>query len=887
MKKAFPKEAVEGTIVDRFAAVVSRFLNRDAVRDGVRSLSYRELDDISSSVAQRLVADYGGLGLPIPILTGHGMEEIIAMLAVLKSGNAYIALDPNMPFQRLHTIADDVEAKVILANASNHELATRLGAQIIDLADLAGQPHQPMSGAENLRDIAAGIKPEDLSSLVYTSGSTGRPKGVMRSHRCSLHRCYLLVQALDVNCTDRIGHLFSCAFAAAEVDVYGALLNGATLCCYSSRDSGPGPLAKWLKNERVTILHPPQALFRKFLDYAAPNLLMPDLRVISLAGEALTRRELEDIRLKFPTCTLEHRFSTSETSVLAFLLIERGNAFVNDIIPVGFVPEGKQVLLLGDDGNEVSCGEVGEIAVQSRYLATGYWRQPALTGNKFSSSHLPFTFDPDAKVYRTGDLGRFNSEGMLEHLGRIDRQLKVNGYLVAPEEVELLLRGSIDIQAAAVFPGWDKDGHIRLFAAVVPVQKELWCEAGMRRFLAQKLPRYMIPTYFKVMDALPTTETGKTDISFLSAQSSVVERHDLSLEPDNLGSIGNRVRMLWEQVLELNESDYKADFFDVGGDSLKAFTLCAAIESHLGITLLPIVVYETRTLDALTRAVLSNPVRRDCQQLVALNRRGQGPKLFLMHCLGGDILYAHNLARFLGSGCQVYAMQPDTVFGKRTRHGSLEVLAADYLKKIRDVQRNGPYWIGGFSFGGIIAYEIARQLIELGESVAGLFLFDTWTPRPYRFPDPRPESRSETRRGPLRRWRRSFRKRGKKHLKKTFRRFCLDTFIALGFSLPLPQCIEYTKLVNYRLSSNYVARPILCKTYLFRSEDNLAFRSAGWERLCAVNLSVISIPGSHLNIFKLPTLPILAQTLDNILSGDDTCSTFDGAIGSESCFMKI
>ena len=445
------------------------------------------MDDISSSVAQRLVADYGGLGLPIPILTGHGMEEIIAMLAVLKSGNAYIALDPNMPFQRLHAIADDVEARVILANASNHELATQLAAEIIDLPDLAGQPHQPMPGTENLRDIAAGIKPEDLSSLVYTSGSTGRPKGVMRSHRCSLHRCYLFVQALNVNCTDRIAHLFSCGFAAAEVDVYGALLNGATLCCYSTRESGPGPLAEWLKNERVTILHPPQALFRKFLDFVAPNLFLPDLRVISLAGEALSRRELDDIRSKFPTCILEHRFSTSETSVLASLLIESKKNFVSDNIPVGFVPEGKQLFLLGDDGNDVSCGEVGEIVVQSRYLASGYWRQPALTRGKFSSSHLPFTFDPDAKVYRTGDLGRFNNQGMLEHLGRIDRQLKINGYLVAPEEVELLLRGAKDIQAAAVFPGLDKDGKVRLLAAVVPVRKELWCEAGMRRFPRPKI----------------------------------------------------------------------------------------------------------------------------------------------------------------------------------------------------------------------------------------------------------------------------------------------------------------------------------------------------------------------------------------------------------------
>ena len=281
-------------------------------------------------------------------------------------------------------------------------------------------------------------------------------------------------------------------------------------------------------------------------------------------------------------------------------------------------------------------------------------------------------------------------------------------------------------------------------------------------------------------------------------------------------------------------------------------------------------VYETRTLDALTRVVLSNTVSRDRQQLVAINPGGRGPKLFLMHCLGGDILYAHNLARFLCSGWQVYAMQPDTVFGKKTRHGSIEELAADYLKKIRDVQIDGPFWIGGFSFGGVVAYEIARQLIELGENVAGLFLFDSWSPMPYRFSAPKEVRKTDIRHGPFRRWRRSLRRRVKKQIKKSFRRFYLDTFIALGFSLPLSQCIEYTKLVNHRLSSNYVARPLRCKTYLFRSENILACRSEGWGYLCAGHLSVIPIPGRHLNIFKLPTLPILARALDNVLSSHDT-----------------
>jgi amino acid adenylation domain-containing protein len=839
----FPKGAIEGSIPARFEAQVRCHPDRPALRCGDRELSYAELDAKANGLARAIAAGGGAGSEPILVLLGHGPDEIAALLAVSKAGKAYVALDPAFPRERLRAIADDAGAGLVLTRAPHLPLAASLAPAVLDVDASCDAPGH--------RSFALPISADALAAIVYTSGSTGRPKGVARSHRCVLHRIWLSSDEIRVCPRDRLSHMFSCSFVAAEVDVFTALLNGATLCLYPTPRLGIAPLADWLRRAAISVLHPPPTLFRRFLEYLESPLTLPDLRLIALAGEPISRGDVERIRERLSAdCVVLHRFSSTETSVVARFRVDPETPLDDGVIPVGRAVPDKQVALLDASGREVAPGEVGEIAVRSRFLAAGYWRQPDLTREKFALMD-----DGETRLFRTGDLGRWRADGSLVHLGRADRQVKIRGYRVEPGEIENALLAIPSVREAAVCAEPDARGEARLVAYLAPARGAPLGVTELRRRLGERLPHTMLPAEFVVRDELPTTPTGKLDRRALRASDfpDGAPPPGESLVPARDG-IEFQLQMIWEEVLGHPEPGVTDDFFELGGDSIRAAELVAKIEAAMGRALDLAAFLETPTIAATTRRLREKECVSSFRFLVPLQIRGAAPPFYCVHPATGNVLHFVNLARHLAPEQPFYGLQARGLEGREPYHDRIEQMAADYLAEVRRHQPAGPYFLGGRCvIGGLVATEMARQILAGGERVALLALFDpVLAPRLARDGSgPADRLREWRRRVRLGAWRRTSRLRRRWRGARSHGDFREDVTAHWMRLWKLQRVAPYPGGIT-----------------LFCSDDDEVPEEGSWEvqlrrwsEVARGPVDVERVPGNHRTVLREPNVGVVAERL--------------------------
>lgn len=606
---AFARHEIESSLSARFAAVARRYPDQPALRDAGLEWTYRDLDRTANLVARLCPVEEGAP--PVLLLLGHGALEIIALLAVLKSGRPWVALDPRSPPARLAAVAADAGADVVLTRRAYGPLAAGLAVRAETLPEastLLAAVRDPALAAACDRAPEVAIGPDAPAAIVYTSGSTGAPKGVLRSQRSVLHRCWLFQQDQCLAPGERVAHLFSCGFVAAEVDVFGALLNGGTLCCHPVSELGFAGLMDWLAGERIALLHPPPALWRQALANLAAPPDLPALRTVFLAGEAVFRRDVECLRAVLPGCTVVHRLSSSEASVMAQTTLAPDTPVPDDVIPAGLPVPDKILRLVDAEGQEVAPGEEGEIVVESRYLAPGYWRRSELTATRYTD--LPDTGVPPLRRYRTGDLGRFDAEGRLHHLGRLDEQVKVRGYRVEPREVEAALLGTGWVEAAVVLARPGPAGEKMLVACLVAHPGHAPDSAGLRARLAETLPEYMLPSRFEWRERLPITASGKIDRQAL-LNIEISGGSDIHSPP--LAGMEASIARIWKEVLQHDHFDRHDDFFTVGGQSLLAAALADSLSKLYSLALPLIQVYKLPTIAE--QAVLIQSLLTDCGTL--------------------------------------------------------------------------------------------------------------------------------------------------------------------------------------------------------------------------------------------------------------------------------
>ncbi|MCP4380581.1 MAG: amino acid adenylation domain-containing protein [Hyphomicrobiales bacterium] len=581
-------EATEDvTVVAAFERQAQVCPDRLALRACGRALTYDALNGEANQVARFLISQGLQKGARVALLFNQGTSVIAAIFGVLKAGGVYLPIPQQLPQERISTLMEVGKAEIALTDSANYARlpvlkdGDRGTIAVFDVATI--DSNLPRD------NLASRVAADDLAYILFTSGSTGEPKGVMQTHANVLHhsRCY--AEGLDIGPTDHVSLLASYAFDAAVMDIFGALLHGASLHLLDLR-SDFAALPSWLDAEEITVLHlTPTALSQLARGLSAAQRLV-SVRALVLGGEEASRSHFEIFRRNFsPTCVLVNGLGPSESTLALQMVLSHDTELEGQSLPVGFPVGDAQILLLDEAGRPTAC--FGEIAIRSAHLAPGYWQRADLTAEAFEIAA------DGTRLYRSGDLGRRRPDGAIEFAGRRDRQVKIRGFKVVLGEVEAVLRahpGVADGRVVATETG----GERSLMACVVP--EGVLDVKDLQSFLRQRLPAYMIPGRSVFTDTLPMKENGKLDLeALLALEPEMPARHLRAPESDR----ERRMLEIWEKVLVRTGVSTDDDFFALGGHSLKVLQLLAGISDTFGVELSIETLFQHPTVAELTRAV--------------------------------------------------------------------------------------------------------------------------------------------------------------------------------------------------------------------------------------------------------------------------------------------
>jgi len=588
----FPMEDVETSIPERFEKIVRLYPDCLAIKDKDRSLTYDQLNRAANRIAHAIIERRDQGSEPIALLFEHGIDVIAALLGVLKAGKFYVALDPSFPQERLKYMLQDSEAPIVLVNHRSFELGKQITKSSFPLLNV-----EEIDESLSSENLCLAISPVDLVNIRYTSGSTGVPKGVTRNHRSSSQVPGLMRVSPD----DRFSLIHSVSFGSSAMDLYLSLLNGASTFLFDVKRESVQRLLHWLSEEQITVCHFPPALFRQVAELLSDRRQLSNLRLVRLSGAAISRLEFELYREKFTAETLlEIGMGSTEAGRICSATLDQTFSFPDKGAPVGYPVKGIEIRLLGEDGREVSLGEIGEIAVSGSSLAFGYWKEPELTGAKF----LPDPGDANRCIYLTGDLGQMLSDGFLIHRGRKDLMVKIRGYRVDLREVEGALREHPTISDAAV-AAWDQSSEEKYLVGYIVSHAESTMRVSeLNAFLRAKLPDYMIPKAFVLLESLPLTN-GKLDRSMLPQPGN--QRPDLRtayVPPRN--DIERLLSRIWEGVLVTEKVGIHDNFFDLGGHSLAAARIISGVIKQFQLELPIKALFESPTVAEMAAVITAH-----------------------------------------------------------------------------------------------------------------------------------------------------------------------------------------------------------------------------------------------------------------------------------------
>ncbi len=569
----FLREDIEQSIPARFEQIARRYPDRPAVKTARHDWTYDGLNRRANRVAHALLQRIGAGRSPVGILIEQGAPLIAAYLGALKAGKIAVVLDPSQPASRLAEFMAQAQPACLVTQADQFAQAVELAGAACPVASL------DQLGAElSDRDPGLPDAPGEPAMILYTSGSTGKPKGVICDHRLWVHNARNYANTFFISCEDRVT-LLSLGTSQAVKNICMALLNGAALFPFEVRQKGLDEFLALLEREKITITVLGASLFRSLADVLPKPEQLTHLRLVRLGSEPVQKSDLELYKKHFPpTCLLVNGLASGETATTRFYALDRSSETAASIVPVGYSTEDKTILLLDDNGKEVAPGQVGEIVVQSEYLALGYWRNAELTETVFRRGETPGA----ARRYFTGDLGRMDEDGCLTCLGRKNARVKIRGYGVDLIEVEIALTNLEPVKEAVVMAHQNSAGYAYLVAYVVPLTLPGPSNQALRQALEEKLPDYMIPTTFVILGALPRTTSGKIDRQALPAPGRAYRDSSRpAILPRN--QIETTMAQIWSEVLGQETVDVHEHFYDLGGESLQALRIMAKVRRTFNV----------------------------------------------------------------------------------------------------------------------------------------------------------------------------------------------------------------------------------------------------------------------------------------------------------------
>jgi amino acid adenylation domain-containing protein len=692
-----------------FEAQVERTPNATALVVGVQRLSYSELNLRAERVARRLRMLGVGPDVLVAICVERSCEMIAGILGILKAGGAYVPLDPAYPKPRLDQILSDSNAAVLVTQSS---VLNKLGDHDAAIV-LIDSDHETVEQIQKTKQVSL-VQPDNLAYVIYTSGSTGRPKGVAIEHRSTVS---FLTWATSVFNAEKLKGTVastSICFDLSIFEIFAPLSCGGTVILVENILHLPSAPAA---AEATLINTVPSAI----TELLKTNGIPESVCTVNLAGEPLKPSLVKQI---YQTRNIREVFDlygpTEDTTYSTFTLRNESKASIGRPI------SNTQAYVLDRNLQPVPPGVPGELYLGGDGLARGYLNQPDLTAGRFIKN--PFNPDPTARLYRTGDLVRYLPSFEIEYLGRVDNQVKIRGFRIELGEIETVLSSHPAVAEAVVTARSDQRGDKRLIAYIVNDGRERIGTSALRDHVKNVLPDFMVPSVFVELDELPLTPNGKIDRKALPEPSiSLVEVNRTYIPSQNQVELA--LVRIWERLLNVSPIGIRDNFFELGGDSLISVSLFVEIENEFGIELPLSSLINSPTIEKLAAELDAGGADASTKYLVPLQTEGDRPPLFCMHAAGGNVLFYRDLASELGDDQPFYGLQARGVADKsETAHDRVEDMAADYISEIRCLQPKGPYHLCGASFGGLVAFEAARQLVALGEEVGTLALFDTYAP---------------------------------------------------------------------------------------------------------------------------------------------------------------
>jgi acyl-coenzyme A synthetase/AMP-(fatty) acid ligase/thioesterase domain-containing protein len=834
---------IERPIMARFEMAAAFYAEKIAVDDGNLRLTYSEMRSAVHHLAHR-IEQVAPLGTPIGILLSNGALFPAAMLACLAAGRICVPIDLSYPNERNEQIVRDAgtAALIVHGKIENSHVAP-VGLPRLDITESLYARGQQFSA----------FAPANCPAIVlYTSGSTGRPKGICNDQRAISQRVAQFTKTCHLNNADRFILLSSPSTIAGMRDTFAALLNGATLYIADPHVVGISGIIRTLQEKEITVCYAVPALLRALLTLPGAKRACHALRILRLGGDivlasdiVLWQRFLDD------SCRLLIGYGSTEVPTAFQWFVPNDWTIEGSRVPIGYAQPGISITLVNDDGNPAMAGETGELVLECPYLALGNWQNGRLMPGAFRTS----LDDPAMRIVHTGDLVRLSEDGLAEFVGRKDRVIKVRGKHVDLVEIEEVLRSCDDITDTAIVWRAD-DQNPALVAYVVSDSSETrFLVERLHAVVAARLPGHMRPTQFQVVDAIPRLPNLKPDVQALASFEAVSlaaleSKHaysaELSKDSAAPSRIGLAVEKAWADVLDRHSFVANLPWDQAGGDSLKALRLWFLIEEALDKTL-PLDELESSATPRELIAAIEKLF--DTRSTIVVSGQDVRPLVFLMPPFGGD---TPSVARFRAAfGGKLRFVVPHYLsWREMCRAGArFDLIVDDVLAQVVAKLGKNECILAGYSFGGFVAWDVARRLMETGHRVAFVGLIDARRQDLLDLP----------------------KRRGIAKLRLTVIRLLIDKSAfrmlqaAGNLAMLLPGRTAFwfhsrliEQLRTYALR-NSDTKPVHMPVTLFRSDEHsLNLPDYGWGGLCA-KLDIIPIGGSHASILEPPYRALLCK----------------------------
>lgn len=838
-----------------------------------QSISYRDLNERANQLAHTLRSLGVGAEVFVGVCIERSLEMLIALLGTLKAGGVYVPIDPAYPEDRVDYMLENSEAKVVLTQDS---LVTRFSPERCHVIALDRDWSTAIASQPTTNPQQTILHRDQLAYVIYTSGSTGKPKGVLIPHGGLSNFLLSMQEYFQLDHRDKLVAVTTISFDIAALELYLPLITGAEVVISSREAAIDGnQLSQLIDTAGATIMQATPATWYMLLSLNwQPQIPLK----ILCGGEPLPPQLAEELQ---PLCReLWNMYGPTETTIWSSnCRVEGGEA----VITVGKPIANTQFHILDDQMQPVPVGVAGELYIGGAGLARGYHKRPDLTAEKFVENPINPAQSP--RIYRTGDLARWRPNGEVECLGRADFQVKIRGFRIELGEIESALVKHPHIEKAVVVARESEGFGLKLVAYAIAKDTAIIGIGEITQFLKTTLPDYMIPAAFVCLEDFPLTPNGKVDRKALPSPNftrEVLENEFTA--PRN--PIEQAMAEIWATALNIEQIGVHDNFFELGGNSLLAVKVFAEIEKVLNRKIPLNVIFQYPTIAAIADLSTVESQDNKFSAIVPLQPLGDKTPIFCTHAIGTSVQFYRQLVEHLGKEHPFYGLQSRFLQQSEKKENiTLEDMASFYIEEIQAIQPQGPYLLGGFSFGGIVAYEMAQQLLQAGEEVALLAIFDTSAPDA--------KLRLDYHKQLLQHWH-NFKDFGLDYAqKKAFNQIKFRTMQVANvlkqrlYAIKKVENIDITsentkkddikayfearlrRIENLHLKTldEYVFKPYGGTLTLFRSmvrpenTGDIWDETLGWSKLVTGELKILDVPGSHRQIFDEPYVQTLAAKM--------------------------